>query len=183
MKDMFAVIAAIGLTVFCWGIYGPTLHKGQANMGQSRFRPFICVGLAYFAIAVVVPIIILNSRGESGSWTATGTIWSLAAGTAGALGALGIILAFNYAGPGGPTYVMPLVFGCAPIVNSFFAMYLTGAWREFNPMRLGGFMAGLILVSVGAAMILILAPKPKGHGPAHPPTAAPTAPATVEAQT
>ena len=41
-------------------------------------------------------------------------------GAAGALGALGIIMAFNFGGK--PVYVMPLIFGGAPVVNTFFTI-------------------------------------------------------------
>src|SRR5688500_197418 len=113
MKGMFTVFAFIALTALCWGIYGPVLHEGQHGMGAdvagkhvpSLLRPFICVGLAYFGIAVVVPLVLLQTKGEAGHWSTTGTIWSLAAGAAGAIGALGIILAFK--NHGSPIYVMP----------------------------------------------------------------------------
>src|SRR5687768_15371513 len=102
MKGMLAVFLFIALTALCWGVYGPVLHEGQHGMGgevngkhvNSLLRPLICVGLAYFVIAVVVPLALLQTRGEVGHWSTTGTIWSLAAGAAGAIGALGIILAF-----------------------------------------------------------------------------------------
>ena len=43
------------LTAVSFGCYGPTLHKGQVAMAGSRLRPFLCVGVAYFLVAVVVP--------------------------------------------------------------------------------------------------------------------------------
>ena len=58
---------------------------------------------------------------KSGHWSSTGIFWSLAAGAAGAMGALGIILALAFRGS--PLYVMPLVFGGAPVVNTFLTMY------------------------------------------------------------
>ncbi len=166
MKGMLAVLLSIALTAVCWGIYGPVLHEGQHGMGAlvdgkhiaSLWRPFTCVGLAYFGIAVVVPAILLRTRGESGHWTMTGTIWSLAAGVAGALGALGIIMAFK--NNGNPIYVMPLVFGGAPVVNTFFTMYLTKTYKEAGPV----FFAGLILVVAGAATVLIFKPGPAKAG-------------------
>lgn len=157
MKHYAFTMLAIALTVFCWGIYGPVLHKGQQAMGGSRLRPLICVGLAYFVIAVVVPGVLLYLRGEQGEPTTMGIFWSLAGGAAGAIGALGIILAFNFGGK--PSYVMPLVFGCAPVVNAFFSIYMARQWGEMKP----AFLAGLILVALGAFMVLFFAPK------AHPP--------------
>ncbi len=159
MRGMIAVILFTLLTALCWGVYGPVLHNGQHDMEGSSLRPFICVGLAYFLIAVVVPLAVLKTRGEVGAWTVTGIIWSLVAGAAGALGALGIVLAFKF--DGNPVYVMPLVFGGAPVVNTFTTMYLTRTTKQAGPM----FFAGLILVVVGAVTVLLFRPAGHGGGP------------------
>lgn len=156
-----AAIPFVGLTVLCWGLYGPVLHRGQMAMENSRLRPLLCVGAAYFVIGVVVPIAILATRGEEGGWTAGGIFWSSAAGAAGAIGALGIILAFKMGGA--PHWVMPLVFGGAPIVNAFFAMAMTGTYRQLRDHPI--FLAGLIIVSIGAFMVLFFAPKGAPHAP------------------
>ena len=161
MKGMFAVLLFTALTALCWGVYGPVLQVGQAGMGGSRLLPFVCVGLAYFVIAVAVPVTFLTTRGEPEHWSATGSIWSLAAGAAGALGALGIILAFSF--HGNPIYVMPLVFGGAPVVNTFYTMYMARTYKAAGPI----FFAGLILVVAGAVAVLIFRPAahagPAGH--------------------
>ncbi len=166
--DFLFVIASIALTAICWGVYGPVLHRGQTAMEGSRLRPLLMVGMAYFVIAVVIPGIWLYTRGEKGDWTFGGALWSAGGGVAGAIGALGIILAFTFGGK--PTYVMPLVFGCAPVVNAFLTIYWAGSWNEVRPI----FLAGLILVAAGAVTVLLSVPK--GHGPApslggHPPAA------------
>jgi len=150
---MWAILSATGLTALCWGLYGEVLHQGQQAMHESRLRPLICVGLAYFVIAVIVPALMLV-RGEQGSWTFGGTLWSLAAGVAGAIGALGIILAFAFNGQ--PVFVMPLVFGCAPVVNTVLTMVLNKAWDKTNVIFLGA----LVLVVVGAATVLNTKPSP-----------------------
>jgi hypothetical protein len=152
MRAMLAVILSIGLAVLSWGVYGPVLHAGQAAMEESKLRPFVCVGLAYFIIAVVVPLVMLISRGEPGQWTRKGTLFSLAAGAAGAIGALGVILAFTAGGK--PILVMPLVFGCAPVVNTFVTMFLTRSYKEIGP----AFLAGLLMVAAGAVAVLIFKP-------------------------
>jgi MFS family permease len=163
MKSTLIVFAFIALTFFSWGAYGPVLHIGQEAMtGEdaidlSRLRPFICVGLAYFVIAVVAPLLWLKLKGESGHWTASGTIWSVTAGAVGAIGALGIILAFAYRG--NPLYVMPLVFGGAPVINTFTTMAMAGTYRQARPI----FFVGLALVVAGAVTVLIN--KPHRQGP------------------
>jgi hypothetical protein len=174
IKDAFLVAAFVALTFVCWGAYGPTLHKGQMAMGGSRLRPLLCVGLAYFAIAVLVPVVAMSLGQEStGRFTFTGVAWSLAGGALGALGALGIILAFNYGGS--PAYVMPFVFGFAPLINGFITVGLSGKYKEMNSLTLGGMMAGLIMVSMGAFLVLFCAQKVGMHKPQ------PSAPASAEA--
>ncbi len=162
MRSLLFVIASFIVTIICWGIYGPVLHEGQRLMfdnggdetlrGLARWRPFVCVGLAYFLIGVVVPASLLQTVGEKGRWTASGTIWSLAAGAFGAIGALGIILAFTFGGK--PIYVMPLVFGGAPVVNSFLTIYWGGKLKEISTL----FTTGLVMVLMGAVTVLIFAP-------------------------
>jgi MFS family permease len=150
---------SILLTAVCWGSYGPVLHKGQSGMKGSRLRPFLCVGLAYFVVAVVAPLMLMPVLVEAGGWNVSGTLWSLASGSAGALGALGIIMAFNFGGK--PIYVMPLVFGCAPVVNTFVTVTAEGTYRQVQ----SPFFISLGLVILGAVTVLVFAPRGKGHGP------------------
>ena len=158
---MLFVVASFAVTMFCWGVYGPVLHWGAAEMsdpgGHARLLPFVCVGLAYFAIGVVAPLAWLQTRGEQGHWTTSGAVLSLIAGTLGPLGALGIIMAFTFGGK--PSYVMPLVFGGAPVVNSFITIYLAGKTKEIGPL----FLAGLIMVLLGAVSVLVFKPEAKPH--------------------
>ena len=77
----------------------------------------------------------------------------MAGGAAGAIGALGIILAFNFGGK--PIYVMPLVFGGAPVVNTFTTVLAEGTYSDLSPL----FLASLIVVIAGAATVLIFAPR------------------------
>jgi hypothetical protein len=151
------VLLFVALTVFCWGLYGPVLHEGQADMGNSRLRPFICVGVAYFLVAVAVPWAVRHGVREVGRWTASGIVWSLVAGAVGALGALGIIFAFNLGGH--PYYVMPLVFGGAPVVNTLVTMVMSRG--IVRPGLL--FYTGIVLVALGAAGVFVF--NPAGHTP------------------
>lgn len=165
MFQFVSLIAAIALTAFCWGIYGPVLHFGREAM-HSSLRPFVCVGLAYFVIAVLTPLALLARGGERGAWSAKGVLWSLIAGSAGALGALGVILALGFGGK--PIYVMPLVFGGAPVVNTLLTAFMN---KAFNQLK-APFLAGLILVVLGAVTVLVFKPQPQAH-------AAPAAAAAV----
>ncbi len=166
--NFLLMLLSIATTGICWGIYGPILHWGQGEMG-GRWRTFICVGLAYFIVAVIAPVIFMSlTRDEIGEGYKTntpGVIWSLLGGALGAVGALGIILAFKYSsfGPNTPLIVMPLVFGTAPVFNTLFQLYMNrnSGLSAPNPI----FYAGLILVVAGAVTVLIFAPKPdrKAH--------------------
>ena len=149
----------MALTICCWGAYGPVLHRGQLAMGGSRLRPLLCIGIAYFLIAVLVPLALLRPLGDEGVWSVGGTLWSVAAGSLGALGALGAILAFTLGGK--PFTVMPVVFGLAPVINTLTTSLLQGvSLREISPF----FLAGMLIVGLGAATVLVFAPR--GHGPA-----------------
>ena len=157
MRGMLLVIASFGLTILAWGLYGPTLHEGQLHMSTvegeyARLRPFICVGLAYFLIAVVAPVVLLRTRGEQGQWTSKGVMMSLTAGALGAIGALGIVMAFTFGGR--PSFVMPIVFGGAPVVNSFLTIYWAKRMKEIGPL----FLTGLLMVLLGAITVLLFKP-------------------------
>ncbi len=165
MVQFVGMLAAIGLTALCWGAYGPVLHFGREAM-HSSLRPFVCVGAAYFVIAVLVPLALLARGSERGNWTTRGVLWSLLAGTAGALGALGVILALGFGGK--PIYVMPLVFGGAPVVNTLLSAALG---KAFDQLR-APFLAGLILVILGAVTVLLFKPQPAAAAPAAAPALA-----------
>ena len=74
------------------------------------------------------------------------------AGALGAAGAACIIYAFRFGGQ--PIYVMPLVFGGAPIVNVLVSMVIHPPRSAINPMLFVGF----VLASVGAGMVLYYRP-------------------------
>ena len=159
MRQFLGMLAAIALTAICWGVYGPVLHIGRESM-HSALRPLMCVGAAYFLIAVIVPLGLLGPLGDAGSWTISGVLWGFAGGSLGALGALGTILAFNLGGK--PFTVMPVVFGLAPVINTLTTSLLQGLpLRDLSPF----FLAGMLIVGVGAATVLAFAPR---HPPAKP---------------
>ena len=144
--NWLTVIGGIILTALSWGTYGSVLHKGQALMKGSRLRPLICVGLAYFVVAVIVPLGLIQANPLAGMGSAG--MLAFLAGTAGAIGAFGIILSFTFGGK--PIYIMPLVFGGAPVVNTLVASY--GNYGQIGPL----FIMSLTVVIVGAVMVLVL---------------------------
>jgi len=185
------VVVSILATALFWGIYGPLLQWGHGAMESGRMRPFICVGVAYLVVAVVGPMLVVSMLGmERGAgllsgWTMKGIFWSFLAGAAGALGALGMLLAFNFGGK--PHYVPPLIFGLAPVVNTFFTLSMNPQLRaqlSENLLRSSFFGAGLLMVAVGAITVLIAAPKagprPAPKATVQEPVGEPAAPLTTE---
>jgi len=149
-KSMVWVIFVAG-AVLSWGAYGALLYLGQTQLGNP-LKALLCVGVAYFLIGVIIPVISLGSQGGLSGFNATGTITATIAGALGAAGAGCIIYAFRYGGL--PVYVMPLVFGGAPIINVLVAMMIHPPKNAINLMLYLGFA----LASAGAGMVLYYRP-------------------------
>ena len=137
--------------VLSWGAYGVLLHMGQMQLGNP-LKALLCVGVAYFLIGVIVPVAALAAQGQLGGFNTTGLMTATIAGGLGAAGAACIIWSFRTGGL--PVYVMPLVFGGAPIVNVMVSMAIHPPKQAINPMLIVGFA----LASVGAALVLYYRP-------------------------
>lgn len=152
------------MTVFCWGVYGLLLHTGQLaiNPGgdptMNRYKAFLFVGIAYFLVAVLAPLGLLMAKGVAFTgYTSKGMWWSLIAGIAGAIGALGVLLAFG--AKGNPTVVMSIVFAGAPIVNAIVAIMLHPPEGGIGTIR-PQFYLGIVLAAVGGTMVSYYKPGP-----------------------
>ncbi|MGB7220709.1 MAG: hypothetical protein WBD07_18060 [Vicinamibacterales bacterium] len=137
--------------VLSWGAYGAFLYLGQTQLGNP-LKALLCVGVAYFLIGVILPVIALSSQGQLSGFSTNGLITATVAGALGAIGAGCIIWAFRAGGL--PTYVMPLVFGGAPVVNVLIAAIIHPPKAAINPLLYVGFL----LTSIGAAMVLYFRP-------------------------
>jgi drug/metabolite transporter (DMT)-like permease len=146
---MYAIGAALS-----WGVYGAMLHQGQGRLGNP-LRALLCVGVAYFLIGVIVPVAGLAAQNQLSlqGFNAAGAITATAAGALGAIGAVCIIWAFKSGGL--PNYVMPLVFGGAPVINVFVTMLLHPPKSSVNPLLFVGFL----LVIIGASLVLYFRPQ------------------------
>ena len=144
------ILFVIG-AVLSWGMYCPALHKGQVQLGNP-LRALLCVGLAYFLVGVLVPAVTLASQGQLNGFNSGGTIQATLAGMLGALGAIFIIFAFRAGGL--PVYVMPLVFGGAPVVNVLYTMMTHPPKNPVNPMLYIGFL----FAAAGAGLVLYYRP-------------------------
>ena len=138
--------------VLSWGTYGVLLHQGQTQL-SSPLKALLCVGVAYFLIGVIVPVIGLGAQGELSAFDTAGLISATIAGALGAAGAACIIYSFRFGGL--PLYVMPLVFGGAPIVNVLVSMAIHPQRAAVNPLLYVGFA----FVSVGAGLVLYFRPE------------------------
>src|SRR5258707_3734989 len=100
---MLWIIFALGAAL-SWGLYGPALHQGQVQLG-SPMRALLCVGVAYFLIGVLVPVVMLSSQGQLNGFNMKGSIAATIVGVLVPLGAVSIIFAFPAGGL--PTDVIP----------------------------------------------------------------------------
>jgi uncharacterized membrane protein YeaQ/YmgE (transglycosylase-associated protein family) len=156
-------------TVLAWGLYGFLLHLGQLGMADpdnGRIKAFLCVGVAYVLVAVLVPVGILISKQASWVYPTQGLVLSTLAGVAGAVGALFVLLSFG--AKGNPAVVMSIVFAGAPVVNAVVALLYhppEGGWSALRWQ----FIAGIVLAAVGGLLVMRYRP---ATAPAPSPSAA-----------
>jgi uncharacterized membrane protein YhhN len=148
--NMNWILFALG-AAFSWGLYGPTLHKGQVLLGHPM-RALLCVGIAYFLVAILIPGGTLVSQGQLKSFSGPGTFYATLGGALGAFGAIFVIWAFRAGGT--PTYVMPIVFAGAPVVNVIYSMWIHPPAAPPSPLLYVGFA----LAAAGAGMVLYFKP-------------------------
>jgi len=137
--------------VLSWGAYGALLHQGQTQLGNP-LKALLCVGVAYFLIGVIVPVLALSAQSGLAGFDTRGLVTATVAGALGAAGAACIIWSFRFGGL--PVYVMPLVFGGAPIVNVFVSMAIHPPRAAINPLL----YVGIALAAVGEGKVLYFRP-------------------------
>ncbi|MEA3210270.1 MAG: hypothetical protein QOE70_3327 [Chthoniobacter sp.] len=167
------------LTVLCWGTYGVLLAMGSENMhdpANGRIKAFLFVGLAYFLVAVLAPIVLLALSGANWHYPLKGMTLSLVAGIVGAIGALGVLLALNNApkpmGTSVPV-IMTIIFSGAPVLNALVSLCVTPPPNGWSKIPVP-FWIGMVLAIAGGALVT----KFKPGGP--PPKQQPAVAAVVE---
>jgi drug/metabolite transporter (DMT)-like permease len=190
-----AWIAYVLLAGLSWGTYVPLIFYGGSELGgkpASRMLAILCVGVAYFVIAVLFPLyVFLSGREQWPELKTTGLVFSGLAGVAGAIGALCVVFASKSAvdaakAAGLPPatfrlYIAPLIFGLAPVINTLISIVWhpkPGAWAHFGLEDLPGWKlwVGIVLVGAGAFLVLFSKEEAEVHkGPAPTPPAATTA--------
>src|SRR5262249_19626497 len=131
----------------------------------GAIRAFLCVGLAYFVTAVVIPLIVLSMgwagnemldfKDASGNFRTSAVTFATMGGIAGAAGALCIIFSIKFGGS--PLFVAPLVFAGAPIVNAIVSIVWHWKPGYTKPELMTGWAtlgAGILLAAVGAGLVL-----------------------------
>ena len=56
-KTLVVLLFVLGAAL-AWGFYAPLVHKGATSL-HSNLCAFLFVGVAYFIVAVVVPLIMI----------------------------------------------------------------------------------------------------------------------------
>lgn len=162
---VYSVLAGL-----CWGTYVPFIQQGGAGLQRNSFASFLCVGMAYFLIAVLFPIGMFVSGEKTPQWNAYGITFATLAGVAGALGALCVI----YANRSGAQvarahpesaidyrlYIGPIIFAMAPLLNTIISLLwhpspAEGAFH-FGLKHLPSwqFFLGIVLTGTGTFLIL-----------------------------
>lgn len=88
------------LAGLAWGTYVPIIFYGGTELTTKpgtiggRLASILCVGVAYFVLGVIVPVILMSLREDAKpDWKTNGLIFSALAGVAGAVGAICVIFA------------------------------------------------------------------------------------------
>jgi drug/metabolite transporter (DMT)-like permease len=156
-----------------WGTYVPLIFYGGSELGgksASRILAILCVGVAYFLIAVLFPLwLFVSGKEQWPDWSTTGLVFSGLAGVAGAIGALCVVFASKSAidaakvanlPPGTfRLYIAPLIFGMAPVINTLVSLVWhpkPGAPFHFGLEDLPGWKLWLGIILVGAGAFLVL---------------------------
>src|SRR5713226_1202511 len=149
---IFVVLAGV-----CWGTYIPMIAQGGKEL-KSSYASFLCVGVAYFLIAILLPVGILWARGKMPAWNRSGITFATLAGVAGAVGALCVVFAtIEFKGP--KIYVGPVIFALAPVINTLVSLFwhpdegaLTFGLPRDTPHW--SLYIGIMLAGLGAFLVL-----------------------------
>jgi drug/metabolite transporter (DMT)-like permease len=167
-KNLWLVYSV--LAGLCWGTYVPFVQQGIAGLQRNSMASFLCVGVAYFLIAVLFPIGMFVAGEGTPTWNAYGITFATLAGVAGALGALCVIYANRSAAQlarDNPAldvdyrlFIGPIIFAMAPLLNTIVSLLWHPSPAEgalaFGLKSLPGwkFFLGIVLTGAGTFLVL-----------------------------
>jgi hypothetical protein len=176
-----------------WGTYVPLVFFGGTELTTKpgtvggRLASILCVGIAYFLLAVIVPIVLMAIRDDAKpDWKPTGLVFSSLAGVAGAIGAICVIFAskaaVEAAKAGGAVtphdiakyriYIAPLIFALAPLINTILSLIWHpkpgDPWVFHFDVPGWKLPLGILLVAAGTFLILFSKEETETSGPQKP---------------
>ena len=81
-----AWVVFVAGAVLSWGAYGAFLGLGTAQL-QNPLKALLCVGVAYFLIGVIIPVVGLSAQRSLSAFNSNGLVTATIAGALGAAGA------------------------------------------------------------------------------------------------
>jgi hypothetical protein len=163
------------LAGLAWGTYVPIIFYGGTELTTrpgtigGRLASILCVGVAYFVLAVLIPVVLMALRDDAQpEWKTNGLVFSALAGIAGAVGAICVIFASKAAVDAAKVeqvnpatyrvFIAPLIFALAPMINTILSL----VWhpQPGDPWHFGfevpgwKLPVGILLVAVGTFLVL-----------------------------
>jgi drug/metabolite transporter (DMT)-like permease len=167
-KNLWLVYSV--LAGLCWGTYVPFVQQGIAGLQRNSLASFLCVGVAYFLIAVLFPVGMFVAGERTPAWNAYGITFATLAGVAGALGALCVIFANRSAAQlarDNPAldvdyrlFIGPIIFAMAPLLNTIVSLLWHPSPAEgalafgLKSLPSWKFFLGIVLTGAGTFLVL-----------------------------
>jgi len=172
-----------------WGVYVPLIFFGGQLLTPDgkgiggRLASILCVGVAYFLLAVLIPLALMATQeNATPNWRLGGLVFSGLAGVAGAIGAICVIFASKAAmdqarieSVDAATYrrfIAPLIFALAPAINTFLSLFWhpnakTGEWygEKVLYFEMPGWKLplGILFVAIGTFLVLFSKEEAEAH--------------------
>lgn len=172
MSEKYLWVMYVACAGLAWGTYVPIIFYGGGELGgrpNARLLAILCVGVAYFLIGVLFPVVLfMTGMYDWPELKTNGLIFSSLAGVAGAVGAICVIFATQAAMASARSsslppetfkvFIAPLIFGLAPVIN----VLVSTIWhpKPGSPFHFGfeppgwKLWLGILLVGMGAALVL-----------------------------
>lgn len=188
MGSKYSWLIFVAIAGLSWGTYVPVVFYGGRELTSDpsqlggRLTSILCVGIAYFILAVLIPLgLFLSKKHAWPPFKATGLAFSALAGVMGAVGAIAVIFAskaavFSAREQGLPEgayrmYIAPLIFGLAPVINTLVSLFWhpkPGHPWHFGLEKLPGakLLGGIALVGLGAFLVLYAKEQNEAPAPA-----------------